>query len=107
MVFYRTRRASTAVAIFPLLADAPVQQELWHQEGTTEYTEWQCPLPGVHSIMMVKLAQIDVGGAGALPPPFTISNITSKVVVYAPAEWADSLLQGLLKMKLSSGKLQF
>jgi hypothetical protein len=38
------------------------------------------PLSGVHSIMMEKLAQTGVG---------TISNITCKVVVYAPAERAD------------------
>jgi hypothetical protein len=27
-----------------------------------------------------------------MPPPFTISNITYKVAVYAPAERADTLL---------------
>ena len=30
-------------------------------------------------------------GGGAHPPPFTTSTITYKVVVYAPAEWADTL----------------
>ncbi len=30
-----------------------------------------------------------VGGAG--PPPFITFTITSKVAVYAPAEWADTL----------------
>ncbi len=53
---------------------------------TTEYTEWQRPLSGVHSIMMEKLAQ-----AGARLPPSTLSTIMYKVVVYAPAERADSL----------------
>jgi hypothetical protein len=28
---------------------------------------------------------------GARPPPFTLSTITYKVAVYAPAEWADML----------------
>jgi hypothetical protein len=40
--------------------------------------------------MRVKLAQAGVGG-GARPPPFTTFTITSKVAVYAPAEWADTL----------------
>jgi hypothetical protein len=38
--------------------------------------------------MMEKLAQ---AGEGARPPPFTISTIMYKVVVYAPAEMADTL----------------
>jgi hypothetical protein len=39
--------------------------------GTTEYTEWQRPLSGVHvhSIMMEKLAQAGEGG-GCTPFPF-------------------------------------
>jgi hypothetical protein len=45
----------------------------------TDYTEWQRLLTGLHSIMMEKLAQA-----------FTISTITYKVVVYAPAERADT-----------------
>jgi hypothetical protein len=28
---------------------------------------------------------------GARPPPFITFTITSKVAVYAPAEWADTL----------------
>jgi hypothetical protein len=44
----------------------------------------------VHSIMMEKLAQLGEG-EGARPPPFTISTITVKVVVYVPAERADTL----------------
>ncbi len=31
------------------------------------------------------------GGGGARPPPFTLSTITSKVVVYASADRADAL----------------
>jgi hypothetical protein len=30
-------------------------------------------------------------GAGARPPPFTTTTITSEFAVYAPAEWADTL----------------
>jgi hypothetical protein len=40
--------------------------------------------------MMVKSSQPGEGGA-ARPPPFTFSAITSKVVVYAPPERADTL----------------
>jgi hypothetical protein len=29
-------------------------------------------------------------GGGARPPPFTTSAITNKVVMYAPAKWADA-----------------
>ncbi len=59
------------------------------------HTEWQWSLSSVHSIMMEKSAQPGEGG-GALPPPFTISTITYKVVVYAPAEKADTLILFLL-----------
>jgi hypothetical protein len=38
--------------------------------------------------MRVKLALAGVGG-GACPPPLITFTITSKVAVYAPAEWAD------------------
>jgi hypothetical protein len=47
-------------------------------------------LSGVHSIMRLKLAWL-VRVGGASPPPFTTITITSKVAVYAPAEWADTL----------------
>jgi hypothetical protein len=40
--------------------------------------------------MRVKLAHAGEGG-GARPPPFITFTITSKVAVYAPAEWADTL----------------
>ncbi len=40
--------------------------------------------------MRVKLAQAG-GGGGARPPPFTTFTITSKVAVFAPAEWPDTL----------------
>jgi hypothetical protein len=64
---------------------------------TTEHTDCQWPLSGVHSIMMVKSAQPgDDAWGGARPPPFTLSTIMSKVVVYAPAERADALLLFLL-----------
>ncbi len=56
------------------------------------HTEWQRPLSGVQSIMMEKLAQAGKGGGlHACPSPFTISTITYKVAVYAPAEMADTL----------------
>ncbi len=44
-------------------------------------------ISGVHSVVRVKLALAGEGGGGARPPPL----ITSKVTVYAPAEWADTL----------------
>ncbi len=50
---------------------------------TTEYTEWQLPLSGLHYIMIEKLAQAGERG-GARPPPFTLVSITYKVPVYAP-----------------------
>ncbi len=40
--------------------------------------------------MKVKLAQAGEG-EGARPPPLNTFTITSKVAVYAPAEWADTL----------------
>ncbi len=40
--------------------------------------------------MRVKLALAGEGG-GARPPPFITFTITSKVAMYAPAEWADTL----------------
>jgi hypothetical protein len=47
-------------------------------------------LSGIDSIMMKKLVQSVVRMVGASPPLFTISTITYKVVVYAPAERADT-----------------
>jgi hypothetical protein len=58
---------------------------------TTEYTEWQWPLSGVDSFMMEKIAQA-----------FTTSTIAYKVVVYAPAERADSLPLFLLYLCMYS-----
>ena len=46
--------------------------KLFVVDETTEYTEWQWPLSGVHSIMMVKSAHPGEGG-GARPPPFSLS----------------------------------
>ena len=40
--------------------------------------------------MRVKLAWL-IRVRGARPPPFITFTITSKVAVYAPAEWADTL----------------
>jgi hypothetical protein len=59
---------------------------------STEYIEWQWPLSGVHSIKMEKLAQAgEVWGVHTPPPPFTISTYHHWLVVYAPAERADTL----------------
>jgi hypothetical protein len=52
---------------------------------------------GVHSIMLVNLAQPrEVGGCTPPPPPLSLSTTTSKVVVYALAERADTLLLFLI-----------
>ncbi len=56
----------------------------------TEYTEVQLLLSGVHSIMRVKSVLAGEGG-GARPPPLITFTLSSKVAVYAPAEWADTL----------------
>jgi hypothetical protein len=45
---------------------------------------------------MVKSAHDGEGGRGACPLSFTISTITYKVLVHAPAERADTLLLFLL-----------
>jgi hypothetical protein len=69
---------------------------------TTEYAQSGIgPVSGVHSIMMEKLAQPGEGG-GAHPPPFTMSTITYKVVVYAPAVRADTLTLFLLYTNIYS-----
>jgi hypothetical protein len=57
----------------------------------TEYTELQPLLSGVHSVMRVKLALAMVRVGGARPPPLITFTLTSKVAVYVPAEWADTL----------------
>jgi hypothetical protein len=56
--------------------------------------------------MMEKSAQPGEGG-GARPSPFTISTITYKVVVYAPAERADKLPLFLLYPFMSSVYIYF
>jgi hypothetical protein len=65
----------------------------------TEYTELQPLLSGVHSVMKVKLALAGEGG-GARPPPLITFTITSKVAVYAPAEWADHRVQRVVTSAL-------
>jgi hypothetical protein len=62
-------------------------QAPWPVSAPTEYAEFNA---GAHSIIRVKLAQADEVG-GARPPPFSTLTITSKVAVYDPAEWADTL----------------
>ncbi len=39
------------------------------------------------------------GWGGARPPPFTTFTITSKVAVYTPAEWADTLTPCFISSK--------
>ncbi len=58
--------------------------------------DWQCPLSGVHSIMMINSDQPGEGGGAPRPTSFTQSSLTGKVVVYAPAERADTVLLFLL-----------
>ncbi len=59
----------------------------------TEYTELQPLLSGVHAVMRVKLVLAgEGGGCTARPPPLIPFTLTSKVAVYAPAEWADTLI---------------
>jgi hypothetical protein len=55
---------------------------------STEYTELQPLLSGVHSVMRVKLV---LAGEGGGSPPLITFTLTSKVAVYAPAEWAGTL----------------
>ncbi len=52
-----------------------------------EYTEWQWRT--FHHDGKISPCLVRVGDAR--PPPFTLPTITSKVVVYAPAERADTL----------------
>ncbi len=51
--------------------------KLFVVDGTTEYTEWQWPLSGVHAIMMEKSAWV-VRVRGARPTSFTISPTAEK-----------------------------
>ncbi len=70
-----------------------------------EYIEWQRPLSGVHSITMEKLAQAcDCGGCTPPPHPLNISTITYIVVVYTPAERADTLPLFLVSTCSTTGK---
>ncbi len=49
-------------------------------------------LSGVHSDSVMRVKSVLAGeGAGARPPPLITFTLTSKVAVYAPAEWADTL----------------
>ncbi len=57
---------------------------------STEYTELRLLLSGVHSVMRVKSVRL-VRVGGARPPPLITFTLTTKVGVYARAEWADTL----------------
>jgi hypothetical protein len=67
-----------------LRADVNFQLLLYNKctRPTTEYTELQPLLSGVHSVMRVKLVLAGEGG-GARPPPLITFTLTSKVAVYA------------------------
>ncbi len=54
--------------------------ETFSLSPTFSYLQLCVPQPGM----------VRVGGARP-PPPFITFTITSKVAVYAPAEWADTL----------------
>jgi hypothetical protein len=58
--------------------------------STTEYTELQPLLSGVHSVMKVKSVLAGEGG-WCTPTPSHYFTRTSKVAVNAPAEWTDTL----------------
>ncbi len=57
-----------------------------HQGSPIEYTQ-----SGIGHFLVYLPSWWLVRVRGACPPPFTISTITYKVVVYAPAEMADTL----------------
>ena len=46
-------------------------------------------LPGVHSVMRVK--SVLAGEGGGCTPTLITFTLTSKVAVYTPAVWADTL----------------
>jgi hypothetical protein len=75
--------------LLPLVICTPLLVYSTLTRRSTEYTEWQWPLSGIHSIMMENVSQAGMVG-GCTPPPFTISTITHNVVEYAPAERADT-----------------
>jgi hypothetical protein len=63
----------------------------WFTISITDYTQsGNCYFLAYISIMMEKSAQPGKDG-GARPPPITISTITYKIVVFTPAERADTL----------------
>ena len=64
--------------------------EMTGKDQTTEYTELQPLLSGVHSVTRVKLALAGEGGVHGARPPLITFTITSEVAVYAPAEWEDT-----------------
>ena len=49
------------------------------------------PVSGVVGFPALEFVLQLVRVGGARPPPFITFTITSKVAVYAPAEWADTL----------------
>ncbi len=84
-ILYVVSQTSSSLQMKPVKRKAPACVV------TTEYTELQPLLSGVHSVMRVKLALAGEGGGCTRPPPFIKFTITSEVAVYAPADWADTL----------------
>jgi hypothetical protein len=60
--------------------------------GTTEYTEWQRTLSGVHSIMMEKLAQAGEGGGCTSFPFHYIYHHVQLKVLSSEMDQAESRL---------------
>jgi hypothetical protein len=52
------------------LIEAGGGDHVWGLCNHRGHIEWQCPLSGVHSIMMVKSAQSGEGGGGCTPSTF-------------------------------------
>jgi hypothetical protein len=62
----------------------------------TEYIECQWPLSGVHAYSIIREKSAQPGEDGGCTPNIFYSTVTHKVVVYAPAERADTLTLFLL-----------
>jgi hypothetical protein len=66
-VFHRSRR-HVGSSDFPTRKRQQLESlltkdaKLWNMVATTEYTDWQRPLSGVHSVMLEKLAHAGEGG---------------------------------------------
>jgi hypothetical protein len=82
-------RGHSRAVFSPLPMRVQSRQRCRHVGQAHPYARRAQPASGAEGLR-VKLAWAGEGG-GARPPPFTTFTITSKVAVYAPAEWADTL----------------